>query len=34
MKHQSQKTAMLDVAEQMLYRGKEVRFQQAPSAGG
>lgn len=25
---------MLDVAKQMLYKGREVMFQQAPSAGG
>jgi hypothetical protein len=34
MKHQSQKIAMLDAAKQMLCRGREVKFQQAPSAGG
>jgi hypothetical protein len=34
MKHQSQKTTMLDVAKQMLYKGREVKSQQAPSAGG
>jgi len=34
MKHQSQKIAVLDAAKQMLCRGREVKFQQAPSAGG
>jgi len=34
MKRQSQKIAMLDAAKQMLCRGREVKFQQAPSAGG
>jgi hypothetical protein len=34
MKHQSLKIAMLDAAKQMLCRGREVKFQQAPSAGG
>jgi Na+-translocating ferredoxin:NAD+ oxidoreductase RnfE subunit len=33
MKHQSQKIVMLGVARQMLCRGTEVKFQQAPSAG-
>jgi hypothetical protein len=34
MKRRSRKIAMLDAAKQMLCRGREVKFQQAPSAGG
>jgi hypothetical protein len=33
MKHQSQKIVMLGVAKQTPCRGREVKFQQAPSAG-